>query len=703
MSISRFLTDLSLLLCSFSTLSVAEVHHPDSTSFKQSKGSKTKTSILQAYPDWTAYIENMRADGTDDVSLEALYNDWSYLSTHPLNINTVTKETLSPLLFLTDQQIDELLAYRKRYGRVSSLYELKALRTFDFATIQLILPFLFIENEEKPLREFTAKNLLKYAKNEVFIRLDRNMNKKQGYRSIPDSVMAMSPNKRYLGEPFYHSLRYSYTFDERLQAGFVMEKDAGEPLRKKGYDYYSAHCFYKGRGILQRIALGDFKASFGQGLLLSMDFAPGRYAIITQAERRNNGFRRHYSTNEVDYFRGLAVSFRVKRFDMHAFYSFRKLDARVEEHSILSFKRDGLHRLPREIEKKSIVPAQTFGANIRFTSRSLRIGLSALSYAFGRYRVEPDDKPLNRYAFRGNHNWNLSVDYLLRHKRVKFYGETAISKNKAMATINVLQLSLSSGLNAVLLYRKYAKDYHSFYSRAFAQRSTLQGEEGIYLGLQVSPYPYWKLSGYVDFFRFHWISYRADAPSSGKEYMLEVNRQISSQSTASLQYRFRQKEVNSKEETKTSLIADKTHKVRLQFKYLLYSSCYLKTSIDVRMHREASESMSKGWMLSQNIGFKKEESPFQVDVFLALFSTDDYTTRVYSYEKNLLYAYNSSSFYGKGLRMALNCRWYLSARLTASAKLAWVRYADRSKIGSGLEEIQGKSKTDASMNLRWTF
>ena len=32
------------------------------------------------------------------------------------------------------------------------------------------------------------------------------------------------------GEPFYHSLRYSYTFEDRLQAGFVAEKDAGEPF-----------------------------------------------------------------------------------------------------------------------------------------------------------------------------------------------------------------------------------------------------------------------------------------------------------------------------------------------------------------------------------------------------------------------------------------------------------------------------------------
>ena len=55
----------------------------------------------------------------------------------------------------------------------------------------------------------------------------------KGYGEQTDSILLLYPNRKYRGEPFYHSLRYSYTFEDRLQAGFVAEKDAGEPFSER--------------------------------------------------------------------------------------------------------------------------------------------------------------------------------------------------------------------------------------------------------------------------------------------------------------------------------------------------------------------------------------------------------------------------------------------------------------------------------------
>ena len=50
-------------------------------------------------------------------------------------------------------------------------------------------------------------------------------NKKKGYCSYPDSVLGKQyPNRKYLGEPFYHSVRYSYEFDERIQLVWLQKK-----------------------------------------------------------------------------------------------------------------------------------------------------------------------------------------------------------------------------------------------------------------------------------------------------------------------------------------------------------------------------------------------------------------------------------------------------------------------------------------------
>ena len=47
---------------------------------------------------------------------------------------------------------------------------------------------------------------------------------KKGYGEQTDSILSLYPNRKYRGEPFYHSLRYSYTFEDRLQAGFIARK-----------------------------------------------------------------------------------------------------------------------------------------------------------------------------------------------------------------------------------------------------------------------------------------------------------------------------------------------------------------------------------------------------------------------------------------------------------------------------------------------
>lgn len=69
------------------------------------------------------------------------------------------------------------------------------------------------------------------------------------------------------------------------------------------------------------------------------------------------------------------------------------------------------------------------------------VGLTALSYSFGKFKMDPDPKPYNLFYFRGSNNFNIGVDYMLKSNRIKFYGETALSKNGAISTLNALQLT----------------------------------------------------------------------------------------------------------------------------------------------------------------------------------------------------------------------------------------------------------------------
>lgn len=149
---------------------------------------------------------------------------------------------------------------------------------------------------------------------------------------------------------------------------------------------------------LKSLAIGDYKISFGQGLVISNDFSPGRSALVSQTERRTNGFRRHFQPMKMT-FPGSCCYCQLENLDINLFYSYRKLDGGVDSTIVTSFKTDGLHRLVRDREKMHKVSMQTYGGNVRYATPGLCIGLTALSYSFGNYSIQPDPKPYNLSIF----------------------------------------------------------------------------------------------------------------------------------------------------------------------------------------------------------------------------------------------------------------------------------------------------------------
>lgn len=656
---------------------------------------------------WMEYMEEMAANTDDNEKIETLYSELSYLTEHPFDLNTVTEQQLKKLPFLSDFQINNIMRYRKRYGNMATVYELKNIEGLDFQTIELLLPFVYIGVIPVDNCPVTVKNMLKYGSNELYIRYDKCFQQKKGYSSYPDSILQEFPNRKYIGEPFYTSLRYSYSFKDKIYFGVVAEKDAGEPFWNgyhKGYDYYSLHLLLRDIKMLKTLLIGDYKVSFGQGLVVSNDFSLSRTTIVTQAERRTNGFRRHFSTNENDFFRGTAATVNLKNIDISLFYSLRKLDAKVEDHIFTSIKTDGYHRLERDREKMNNIKMQTIGGNIQYNTSNVCLGITALSYSFGKDKIMPEPKPYNIFYFRGDKNINASVNYLLKNNKMKFYGETAISRNKAFATLNAFQLMPASYISLLLLYRYYDRRYQAYFGNAFSQNSSVQNEQGLYMGIQLTPFAYWKCSAYADFFRFPWLKYGVDSPSTGREYMVQVDYTGRKNFSVYIRYKYRRKEKNESLSDKfTTVVLPYTQqRVRIQANYHLSSLFIFKTSADAVVYNESTKN-SKGYMVSQSFGWKPSSLPVQIDLYTACFFTDDYSSRVSSYEKNILYVFNMPSFYGKGLRLSTTFRWDILKRVSLSAKFAYTHYMDRNVIGTDLEEIEGSDKTDIYAMLRWKF
>ena len=658
--------------------------------------------------DWMERLRAVAEDADEapnDKQLEALYTDLVHLAEHPIDLNTATADALRKLPFLTDAQVDSILSYRQRYHAFVTVYELKTIVSLDRLTLRRIAPFVCVNERPVSRLPITLANLLHHGgASEWIMKYSRTVEPKRGYSPAPDSSA-----RRYAGEPFSHAIRYAYTFDNRLQAGFAAEKDAGEPFANaihKGYDYYSAHLVLKDFGHLRTLALGDFKATFGQGLVVSHDYAPARGTLAPEPEYRNNGFRRHYSTDEQHFFRGLAATLALSHWELSLFCSSRKVDATTDGSVITSFKTDGLHRTLTERRNRHTVTLRTAGGNLRYARSRMHIGLTAVAYDFGGQRVDPPLTPYNHYDFRGRHNADLSLDYMIKNDRLKLFGEVALSTTSgALASLTALQWTPASFASATLLYRNYSPRYHAFFASAFSRTGRVRNEEGLYLSFTFTPAPGWQLTGHADVFRNPWMKARVSAPAVGTEYAVRVDWTDPREVVAFyVRFRSQHREADFRVGHEAALHPLVRRRLRMQMTYTPAADWTFRTALDFSYQRSVNTSVVRGQMLSESIGWRPDKRPFRIDFFAALFHTEDYAARIYSYEKNLLYSFGTSLLYGRGVRLSgiIYCR-PISRHLTLSAKLGWTHLFTGNTVGSGLEAVEGPNRTDVHAMLRWTF
>ena len=657
--------------------------------------------------EWMQYLEELaESDDRDPGDTEQLFDELSYLSEHPFNLQTVTKKDLERLPFLTDIQIENLLYYIYKYGPLVDIYELKNVEDLDSQTIAYLLPFVFIDSADKTLPDAQRKNKTVTPKQEMLLSSNYTFQRKAGYQKVSDEERSANPNKYYLGEPYYLSFRYRYQYKD-IQLGIIGKKDAGEAFwnnRYKGFDYYAFNLNIKHKGILDDLHIGDYRLSFGQGLVMNTNFFVGKTSEVEGINLKDRGIKRHISTNEYNYFRGVAGCLNYKNTQLYLFYSHRKYDANADSSSIFSFKTDGYNRVPNEIQKKGAAQITMEGSSVQWRNTSFSAGFTGIYYSFGGKELNPAPQPYNLFYLRGKNHFNSGVNYEYHYRKISFQGETAMDASGKWATINNLLINPISTFNWVLSYRNYARDYNAFFGKAFAESSTVQNEKGFYTGVRFYPFRKWQLSAYIDYFQFSWLKFGVNSPSSGNDRLIQLVYKHNSQIQMSLRYKYKEKYQNQIQEDarETHVIPYEQGRWRYQFDYRSEKGFALKTQADYNVYTSVSQSTT-GWSVTQTVSVAKQPSNIQFDGALAYFHAGNWNNRISIYEKDILYTYSFPTYYGEGLRVYSVIKWKIAPALTVYCKLASTRYFDRETIGSGLEAIHGKYKTDIYGLVRYSF
>jgi hypothetical protein len=500
-----------------------------------------------------------------------------------------------------------------------------------------------------------------------------------------------------------------------------LEKDAGEALtwqpntRQYLSDFISFHGMLENRGRWKKLVAGDYQLQAGQGLLLGAGFVMGKGAeTITTVRRNQLGIRPYTSAMESGYFRGGAATYALGPFELTGFYASNRRDAAVSEAAdtlsdfageayIRSVQATGYHRTAREIAAKGNIREGLVGSNVSYRNHSntLQLGATAL---LNRYSVPlvRGGSDYNGFEFNGRGNWNVGLSYSYLWQNVNLFGEAARSKSGGTGLVSGLIASLTSKVDLTLLYRRYDRNFHSFYGNAFGENTRNNNERGLYWGLKVIPLRKVTLSAYYDQFRFPWLKYRVDAPSKGYESLLKLAWQPTKTTGLYAQFRDERKDMNQADGKLPIdfLAAARRRNWVLNADYAAGKYLNLQTRVQGSRYQQ-SNGPSRGYAIMQDV--QVAAGKLKVSTRFALFDTEDYDNRQYAYEKDVLYAFSLPAYNGRGTRQYLLLQYPLGPHLDLWLRYARTQLRDSDTISSGLEEINAPHKSEVKAQVRISF
>lgn len=659
--------------------------------------------------DIANFIQELFPVATEEADYNELYESLFQLYANPLDLNTATRDEISALFILSEEQLNQFFNYRSR-GSLLSLYELQAIPLFDLTTIRKLLPFVTCQQVTISLRK-AFKNP---TQNFLLLRSDRPMEKAKGFSDIDTTSKSSS---RFAGDPWQWYVRYRYARTGLYSIGFTFEKDAGEIMSwqpKKqvfGIDFSSFHVQIQNRGRLKNLILGDYQMQAGQGLIFSAGFSLGKGAeVIRTTYRSSLGLRPFTSVMEAGFFRGLAATFSVhKTIDITAFLSTVRRDASISDSHddnfmVSSLSIAGLHRTPTERANQAIVPERNLGFHAIYKAPSTKgqLGVTVL-YTNYKATLQRKDVLSNLFEFKGKENLIAGLHGDYRWKNFHLFGEAARSQSGGLGMLGGFIVPFSRTLDFTLLLRKYDRDFHSFYGNSFGEATRPINESGTYRALRYTPNKRWQFSGFYDRFRFPWLKFLVDQPSEGIDYFLHAQYTPSKRLKLYALFHEEQKEKNEPDTKKTVTPVLQTIRriAVVNFEYNVPLKYSLRSRIQAGDFRYRNFSKSQGIVVVQDISWKW--SKMEVSARIALQLTDNYDSRQYVYEKDALYSFSVPAYYDKGTRHYLMIRRNLGKHLKVWLRWAQTRYFNLDTISSGINEIQGNKKSEVKMQVMYSF
>jgi hypothetical protein len=683
------------------------------------------TARAQPAPDTTVpdsvgipeLLERLLDERSTEAPTEQLVERLTRLATSPLDLNRASAASLSTLPGISPPLAHRIIEHRSDSGPFSSVDDLARVDGVDADRLRTLRPFLQARpppDASDPSPYSAIPSLPTVTSNldfELIQRATRDLDLGRGYADDTSRTT-------FEGSPLRLTTRLRLHYDRRVELGLTLDKDPGEPLHwapesnTYGFDHIAGSLALRDMGRLQTLVLGDFTVQFGQGLALwqGLSFGKGRDPV-SSLMREGRGVVPFSSTSENGYFRGAAATVALTpSLSVTGFASRRHRDASLDSSAVdapsapvpaRTLSSGGRHRTPSEIARKNTFGTTTVGGAGSYRSDRIHLGLVGYHSQFDR-PLRPGNQAYRRFDVSGTRTFMMSAfatgyldDYVL-------FGEVARAKSGALGALVGAGLDHQAGLEAVVLARRYPRSFAGLFNGAFGDGGTPQNEMGLYTGLRLQVAPNWWISGYLDQYQSSWLQFGVPRPASGLDTRLLVETTPRPWLSTYVQVRAERSadgtEHRGPHGRRLSGLQERWHhSARWHLEYDFSDRLTLRTRVAA-----TRAGSSVGVLFYQGVGLQLRPS-LELDARIAVFDSDDFASRLYAYEHDLLYSFSVPALFDQGHRSYVLLQYDPFPSLSISAKYGVTWYPHRDTIGSGLNARAGNRDREVRLQFRWTL
>jgi hypothetical protein len=636
--------------------------------------------------DRLAFVAENNAESTDLSSLAEIY--WQFAE-HPIIINTNSLNDIASLQLLSPLAITNLARHLYTYGNLLSIYELQAIEGMTLDDIARIQPFVVCKVQSNSFDITDPKQELLYR-----------------ISSTNQATFFAKKDRSFYGSPYKQYLRYRLQ-TQSLQIGINAENDAGESFLKSpnqyGFDHYGGFVSVKNIGILKQATIGDFQANFGQGLVLWTGFGFGKSTYTQQVVKIENRIRPYSSSLESNFLRGAAATLQFDKWQITPILVYRNAEANITdtlngEPLLNSIESIGMHRNENELTRKNATMLFGTGLNTNYQFKKLRLGLSYFQYNY--HGVQQPTTDLDDYWSNNDlsSSTTIGTDFIYSTNNGVLFGETALNEQLQLASVFGTTQAIGKYLNTSIVYRYYPAGNNPRYKLGFADGNTTN-ESGIYWGNELQLSKRIQLSGYIDLYQNNWISSRYYL-EHGKDLMLKIQCAKKKNYTAYVMLR---KETTDQatsisELPSTIILPETSQRIRLHLTKHLSDKLVYETRIEFSKYT-TNNTRSSGWLTYQSLQFRHNK--WSLSLRYTKYNTDNFDTRIYAYEHDVLYAFKVPAYYQIG-----NSYYLLIKKKLNKGLSMWLRFGNnRTYPNLGLDEQQTITNNSyaTTMQMQWKF